>query len=706
MKQLCRAIAAACGRAGRRSSLGVRAAAACLVAAGLGGHLDRADARLVRLSVEERLPFIGGVDWGATGPYERLKGTAYMEVDPRDPLNALIVDLDKAPRNARGMVEFSTPFFIIKPVDMARGNQKIYYSVNNRGNNALLNAQTVAQVGNDDVYLRMGYTIADAGWEGDLVPAPVRLAANLPTATNSDGSAIVGPMRIEYSDRNLPLAGAFTSTLKGNATYKSYEAADTNTANSTLTVRDTMNSPKVPIAADRWAFGSCPTGQASLVPSSFDICYFDGFRNDRIYELIYPAKNPIVMALGHATTRDFASFLRYAVADDIGTPNPLRPSAGQPPIRRAYATGASQTGAYLRDFMFYGFNEDEAHRRVFDGIIPTITGGIRNHLNVRFADPDVYSTRDFQHDFLQNAYPPFTYAVTADPISGITDGILKRPATDPFVFQLDTSTEFWQLQASRVVVDGLGNPLPVPANVRLYFNSSMGHGSTTGGLRVNPPTTSALCANPVPGGGIADTHRALLVAMDLWVEQGIPPPPSTYPRVEDGTLVSVADYQAAFPTIPGIGKPAGQNTYELLDFGPTFTSIGGVRSKEPPTLGPTYQSFVPKPDADGLDLAGVRPMQIRVPLGTTTGWNLRNAAHRPADSLCGITGMYVAFADTPAQRQAAGDPRLSVQERYGSHAGFVSAVVRAAKDLVRARFLLKEDADRYIDAAAQSNVLE
>jgi hypothetical protein len=234
----------------------------------------------------------------------------------------------------------------------------------------------------------------------------------------------------------------------------------------------------------------------------------------------------------------------------------------------------------------------------------------------------------------------------------------------------------------------------------------MGHGSTTGGLLINPSGTSALCANPTPGGGTADTHRALLVAMDQWVDQGIAPPPSNYPRVENGTLVPVSEYLASFPAIPGIGKPTGPNTYELLNFGSTFTSIGGVRSTEPPTRGPAYQMFVPKPDADGLDIAGVRPMQIRVPLGTSTGWNVRNAQHRPADSLCGLTGTYAAFAETAAQRQASGDPRLSLEERYSNHGGFVQAVVQAAKELVRARFLLKEDANRYIDAAAQSDVLK
>jgi hypothetical protein len=411
-----------------------------------------ADARVVRFVIEQREPFADGAAWGSTGPYERLVGTAYMEVDPRDPLNAVILDVDKAPKNARGAVAFSTTFFILKPVDMARGNGKIYYTANNRGNDALFTARTVADVGRNDFALRLGYTIVDAGWQGDIMPNPNRLGATLPIATQPDGSPIAGVMRVEFSDRNIPPEGAFTFNLKGSAAFRPYEAADLDTAHATLTVRDSVNAPRTRIAHDRWAFGRCATGRESLVPSSFDICYFDRFEADRIYELLYVARNPIVMGLGHAATRDVASFLRYEEKDEEGRRNPLREgTAGG--IRRVYATGASQTGGFLRDFIYLGFNEDEAHRRVFDGVIPTIAGTDRVFINVRFADPNVYSGQDDRHDYLQNSYPPFTYAVTTDQVSGIRDGIMKRPATDPLLFQVDSSTEFWQLRASLNVVD-------------------------------------------------------------------------------------------------------------------------------------------------------------------------------------------------------------------------------------------------------------
>ena len=506
-------------------------------------------ARVVALVVESRQPFVGGVSWGTAGAYERLLGTAFMEVDPRDPLNALIVDLDRAPKNSRGMVEFSTRFFILKPVDMMRSNHKIYYTTNNRGNDALIAASTVAQVGSNDLYLRLGYTIADAGWEGDVVQTPVNLAANVPTARQPDGSPIVGVMRVEYSDRNLPQAGTFTLPLEGSANFRSYETADTNPSHSTLTVRDDVGTPKTAVSPDRWAFGKCPAGRTSLVPGTFDICFFDGFRADKIYELIYPAKNPLVMGLGHATTRDFASFLRYESADESGKANPLGPG-----IRRIYATGASQTGGYLRDFIYLGFNEDESHRQVFDGVLPTIAGTDRVFINVRFADPNVYSAQEDRHDFLQTSYPPTTYGVATDPVSGFRDGIMKRP-TDPLVMQTDSELELWQLRGSLNVADGAGKPVSLPDNVRLYFNSSTAHGMRVTGLRTALAGSSVLCENPTPGGAVVETARALLVAMDAWADRGIEPPPSNYPSLEDGTLIPREAAAARFPAIPGVRFP-------------------------------------------------------------------------------------------------------------------------------------------------------
>jgi hypothetical protein len=663
-----------------------------------------ADARVVRLVVEQREPFADGVSWGSAGPYERLVGTAYLEVDPRDPLNAVIVDLDKAPRNARGAVEFRTRFFILKPVDMTRGNGKIYYTANNRGNDAFYSARTAAQIGRNDFALRLGYTIVDAGWQGDLAPSATRLGGDFPVAAQPDGSPIVGVTRVEFSDRNIPREGAFTLNLKGSAAFRAYEAADLDPAHATFTVRESVAAARTPIAADRWTFGRCPNGRESLQASAFDICYFDRFQTDKIYELIYAAKHPIVMGLGHAATRDVASFLRYEARDEAGSANPLRSDSGSGSIRRMYATGASQTGGFLRDFIYLGFNEDETHRRVFDGIIPTIAGTDRVFINVRFADPNVYSGQDDRHDFLQTSYPPFTYAVATDPVSGIRDGIMKRPATDPLLFHVDSATEFWQLRASLNVVDGNGRAVQAPQNVRLYFVSSTSHGFGVGGLLAPEPASNPRCALPAPSGS-SDLARPLLLAMDAWADQGVPPPDSNYPRLADGTLVPVEEARKAFPAVPGVRFPATPNPFRLLDFGSEFGRYGGVITIHPPLAQGQYPVLVPKPDRDGFDVAGIRPMQVAAPIGTTTGWNVRTAPARASD-LCGLSGSYVPFARTAAERIAAGDSRKSLEERYRTHAGFVEAVEEAARNLVKARFLHPEDADRYVAGARASGVLK
>jgi hypothetical protein len=283
--------------------------------------------------------------------------------------------------------------------------------------------------------------------------------------------------------------------------------------------------------------------------------------------------------------------------------------------------------------------------------MPTIAGTDRVFINVRFADPNIWSDQDDRHDFLQTSYPPFSYAITTDPITGIRDGIMKRPETDPLVFQTDSGTELWQLRGSLNVEDGQGNPVPVPGNVRLYLNSSTSHGMQLTGFNTPAPGTNVLCQNHTPSAAIPETAHALLVAIDQWADQGMEPPPSNYPRLEDGTLVTVDEARAAFPAIPGVPFPIGQNPLELLDFGPLFGRLGGVLTLQPPALGPTYTQYVPRPDADGLDIAGVRPMQIRVSIGTNTGWNVRAAGHR-APNLCALTGSHIPLVSRGALPQS------------------------------------------------------
>lgn len=669
----------------------------------LGVIPDAADARVVRFVVEQRVVLADGRSWGTAGPYERLDGVAHMEVDPRDPLNAVIVNLDKAPRNARGMVEFSAPFRIVKPVDMSRGNRKIWYGVNNRGNPIEFQWRafpavtgnpplTVADIGENHILLREGYAFVDAGWHGDGIPSGGSLYPKFPVATQPDGSPMVGPLRLEYT----PSEATFTLPLA--AGWRPYEPADT-TTRSTLTVRDRSDAPRQPIASDRWAFGTC-TAPDKVVPTTTDLCLFDGFKPGRIYELTYRAKNPVVMGLAYAVTRDVGSFLRYELRDDAGNPNPLAIGATSVGIRRAYASGTSSTGMYQREFLYLGFNEDEAHRKVFDGVTIFTGGTHRLFANVQFAHPTFYSGQEQHHDYTSTSYPPFTFAVTTDPVSGIRDGILKRPATDPLVIQVDNALEIWQWKGSLNVVDGAGNRVPLPDNVRLYFQASAGHTRRIAGL-LSQPQPPGPCRYTRQGMVGSPLLRALVPVMDAWADRGVPPPPSNYPRLGDRTLVSMEEYRAAFPAIPGVEVPRVMNELHLLNFGPGFNPTGGVQTQLPPAPGGGYKLFVPRADEDGIDVGGIRSVDVRVPLGTNVGWNMQVAP----PGLCGLDGSFFPFAKTKAERSASGDPRPSLEERYKDHAGFVAAVEKAANDLVAERFLLAEDARRYIEAASKSDVL-
>lgn len=682
--------------------------------AAAGTEASAASQGVTRFEVTSREIFAAGRSFGRVGRYDRLDGTAHVQLDPDDPHNAGIVDIGRAPRNEAGMVEYRAPFVILKPRDMSRGNGKVFYVVNNRGNKQALgyfnrvpsgpginDPRTSADAG-DGFLMRQGYTIVDAGWQGDVAAGDDRLFPDFPVATQADGSPIVDTVRVEYSDRTIPDEGTFTHSLEGSSAFTSYPTAVTDTRRSTLTVRDCVGCEPEPIPAEDWAFGRCPDGASSLSPGRTDICLFDGFDPERLYDLRYPATQPRVMGLGYAVTRDVGTFLRSRVSDDAGNANPLVRDDGRLAISRVYGFGGSSTGMYMRDYLYLGFNESLAGRRVFDAVWIHKPGTHRLFANVQFADPNTYSREDDRHDFLSTSYPPLTFAVTTDPVSGIRDGILKRPWTDPVVFQTDTSTEFWQFRASLNVTDATGAPVPVPGNVRLYTLSSFQHSGNT--LPTAFPGSSEMCRGPTNPNYHGPTLRALLVRLDGWADRGIAPPDSRYGSVADGSLVTVDEARSAFPDIPGVVLPERANGLELLDFGPLFGSTGGILTRLPPGIQGDYSILVPKPDADGLDLAGMRPLETRAPLGTNTGWNMRAPGHR-AGNLCGLSGSYIPFAATRSERLASGDPRPSLEERYGDHAGYVRAVRGAARDLVDEGFLRDQDARRYVREARASDVL-
>ena len=521
-----------------------------------------------------------------------------------------------------------------------------------------------------------------------------RIFPSFPVATQPDGSPIVGPMRTEYQ----PTASTFTLPIVP-APWRRYEPADTSSAHATLTVRDNQDAPKVMIASNRWAFGNCPSGQASLVPTTTDLCVFDGFAANKIYELIYSAKNPIVMGLAYAVTRDVGSFLRYSTQDDVGNPNPLAMNASSTGIRRAYVSGTSSTGMYMREFLYLGFNEDEMRRRVFEAATIYSAGTHRLFANVQFSHPNFYSRQDDHHDFTSNSIVPFTFAITTDPITRVTDGILKRPMFDPLVMEVDEEMTFWQWQASLNVVDGVGSPVPLPDNVRLYYQSGFGHIGGVGLLA--PPQPAGICRLPTQGlASLPVTLRSLVRVIDDWADRGIEPPKSNYPKKND--LVPLQAFREQFPAIPGLAAPDVMNELNVFNYGPFFGSGGGNQTILPPLVGMPYRLLVPKPTEDGSSVGGIDTIYTRVPTGTNVGWNIRAAR---APDLCGLSGSFVPLATTKEQRLAAGDSRKSLEERYRNQDGFVKAVTKGVNQLVKERFMLEEDADLFLDAAERTPLL-
>ena len=656
---------------------------------------------LTRLVIARRELFAGGHEFPVTGPYEKIVGKLHGEVDPEHRLNRLIVDLDKAPRNRRGRVAYESDFFILKPVDMERGNGKILFDAPNRGAKRILAFLNDAPQSNDPstpedagngFLMRAGYTIVWCGWQGDLLPSGNWLALTVPVATDG-GKELVDRVRAEIV---VDEPGVKSQPLSGDRRVRSYEAAALDKSAALLTIRVRSYGSRSTVDPGEWEFAACTaeprTGNTVVKPSGSDLYLRDGFKPGYIYEFIYLAKNPLVLGLGFAASRDFISFLRFG-KETTGAPNPLGIGNKRPAIRAAYGWGRSQSGRYLRDFVYHGFNQDEAGRKVFDAIAPHVAGGGRLYLNYRFARP-VSSSQQHTNQLDPELFP-HAYNVIRDAQSGRRDGILKRPKSDPLVFHTQTSTEYWQKRGCLAHTGGKGNDLHLPATVRLYVIASAQHNSPFGSEPVKERTQ--LPINPLPAG---DILRALLVALDQWATHGLTPPPSRYPTIHAGTLVPPRPASLGFPKIPGVNFTALHNRQLFLNYGGGV--VRGRISVHPPEpiADRAYTILVPKVDRDGNDVGGIRLPAIEAPLGTYTGWNLRPAGLAEGE-LAGLLGSFIPFALTKAERLKSGDPRLSLEERYKHTNDYVSRVSRAARLLAEQRYLLSSDAERLIEEARQ-----
>ena len=651
----------------------------------------------IRMNILIREPFAGGLSFGEVGPYERLVGRVEVAVDPAAPAYRSIVDLEHAPRSSSGLVEYSFEFYLLKPVDLDRGNHRLVYDVNNRGNKRILqffndgvhsNGPFAREHAGNGFLMRRGYTVVWSGWQGDILLVDGRLTMDVPAATES-GQEITGVMRAEFIGDH---EGIFAYPLSGNDYTSSYEAVSGDTASATFTLREYERDRRIPIPAGEWEFATLDQ-EGRPVPST-DTCYLPaGFKPGWIYELIYTAKNPTILGLGFTGVRDFISFLHHADVDGEGTRNPLKHDGAG--IEKAYAWGRSQSGRFLREFVYRGFNEDTQGRRVFDAISPHISGAGRVFLNYRFAQPGRYPRKHGDHLYPSDQFP-FAYPVTTDPLTGKTDGILKRPETDPLVLHTQTSSEYWERRGSLVHTDSLGNDLADHEIARNYlFSSSQHHADPL----LGPLQGAHLhLSNPL---NTTPLLRAMLDALDEWATEGTPPPESRVPTRTGESAVPADVVSGQFPVIPGLVCPSEPSRLYVQDYGPDFER--GIISEEPPGEEHSleYTVLVPQVDAVGNELPGIRTPHVEVPLATFTGWNLRPKGSAEM-ATAGILGSYLPLATTANERRAGGDSRPSVEERYGSRAHYVRAIESAARRLVEQRLLLEEDVERYVELAKKA----
>jgi hypothetical protein len=660
------------------------AIAGAWAAAGMLAAAPAADARLTKFEVtSKQSPTFGGYSFAGVGQYEKLVGMAYGELDPNDPKNAVIVDIELAPRNANGKVEYSHTFYILKPIDLSKGAHKILYEPPNRGSKT---HQTLnrggggadpgsitdpAVLANTFLWPR-GYTTVWSGWDyaAGTSMANFNSIINLPVAKNPDGSTITGP--------------SYQYIVTGGASAElSYPAATLDKSQAKLTHRVHLDDVPEVVPESGWNYNADGTA-ISLASGNF-------IAND-IYEFSYTAKDPTVNGIGFAAVRDFNAWLKYETEDDFGNANPL---AGD--VTRIYTEISSQPGRLLNDFRNLGFNQAESGRKVFDGHLQWVAGANGINMNYRFSDPST-TQRNRQDQLYPEAFFPFANERTTDHISGITAGRYDRCTatnTCPLAMEIYSSNEYWVKTVSlfhtntQGTVDLPGHPL-----ARLYLISSHQHG---GAGNVNTRGNCQQFGNPLFSGPV---QRALFEALDQWSTKGIEPPPSMIPKISDGTLVPPLPQSAAgFPNIPGVTYTGLKSSRYRFNYGPDFYTTGIMTIFPPvvtpplfdnPANGPMYPSLVPKTDADGNEIAGIRLPDVAVPIRTYSGWSLRSGAW--ANDGCEGSGQSIAFPTTKAAREASGDPRLSIEERYPSFSAYYFAVKAAIDDLVAKRFYLPEDA--------------
>ena len=653
------------------------------------GVAATASADVVRVEVENRADVAGGMAYGLAGPYEKLTGMVHFEVDPANPANRIVTDIDFAPRNDRGMVEFRSNFFLLKPKDAGRGNGTVLYEVSNRGGKGMLgyfnnaagsrDPQTAEEMG-DGFLLENGFSLLWLGWQFDVPVRDGQMRLHTPVATD-DGTPLTGLVRSEV----IVNQRAYDRSL-ADRSHIAYPVADPDDPANVMTVRDGVDQPRRVVPRDQWRFAR-RNDDGSVVDDPTRVYLEGGFEPFKIYDVVYVAQDPALVGLGPAAVRDMISQMKYEATPELGLP------AGA--IEHAIAWGVSQSGRFLRTFLYHGYNVDEQNRRAFDGVMSHVAGGGRGSFNHRFAQP----SRD-GHPLLNKLYPsdifPFTDVVQHDPETDMRDGLLAgiQPGHMPKVFYTNSSYEYWGRAASLIhtTIDGTSDA-PLLDNVRIYSFAGGQHGPG----RFPPRRTSGQeLSNP---NDYSWFLRPLLLAMDRWIDDDSSvPPASVYPRIADDDLVLPENL--GFPELPGVGQPAVPHLAYRAVYGPEFRTRG-IASVQPPQVLSAFPVLVPGVDADGNETGGLMMPEVAVPLATYTGWNLFHAEAGPTDVLSSMQGSYVPFPRTADDRQRTGDPRSSIEERYGSRAEYLGRVTEAALSLVDSGYLLAGDLAPILAQAAR-----
>lgn len=644
---------------------------------------------VTRLDITVREPLLKGVSFGKTGPYEIVRGSVTFAADPTNLHNQGIVDLDKAPRNAAGQVEWWSDFTLLQPADPQQGNKRLLFEVVNRGRilafrmfdavAGTTNLNSPDQIG-PGFLLQQGYTLAWCGWQWDVMRLEGMFGAGVPQAM--DGTTPVGGKVLCQWWPTVPAA----FLLLADRDHKVYPSVDTEDQDAVLTVREHENAPRQVIPRDQWRFARVTRGEP--VPATTHAWLASGFQPGKVYECVYRTQQAPVVGLGLLSVRDVVSFLRHHPEAQHN------PCAGQ--LERAYGFGASQSGRFLRHFLYLGLNTDEAGRMVFDGVMPHIAGARRGEFNQRFAQPSAATLHGPSMAF------PFTDQAQLDPLTQQRDGLLQRLMQTghcPKIIYTNSSSEYWRGDASlsHISVDG-STDVTLPDQVRLYLFASTQH--TPGKLPLTDRGADGSRGQyPLNSLDYSPLLRATLVHLDRWVSQNEAPPPSCYPRLADGTAVPAQSLAPVFTALPRHAFPTIVPQPHRLDFGPQAEQ--GIFEPLPPKVGEPYQTFVAAVDADGNELAGIRLPEVTVPLATYTGWNPRHPSQGAPEQTFRTQGATIPLAATTETRAQTADPRAAIAERYASKAAYLDLVTKAAEDLVAKRYLLPEDVASVLQRAAQ-----